>query len=114
MMSILQNTARRQLSIKCPEIRLVRSGAPPLSIKGPGTVFVDRAGQICFKFEVSPDQYKPLVKARLEHPRPVPESPKDEDYFELSAVSISGRVLRGRLLYPVVNSVTPDGIWDGP
>jgi hypothetical protein len=113
-MSILQDVARRLLSIECPEIRLVRSGAPPLSIKGPGTIFVDQAGQICFKFEVSPDQYMPFTKARLEHPRPVPDSPKDEDYFELTAASESGTVLRGHLLYPEVNNTAPEGIWDGP
>src|SRR5271166_2385978 len=113
-MSILQDIARRLLNIRCPEIRLVRSGAPQLSIKGLGTVFVDRAGQIRFEFEVSPDQYKPFTKARLEHPRPVPESPKDEDYFELTAASISGTVLRGQLLYPEVNNTAPEGFWDGP
>jgi hypothetical protein len=110
---ILQDIARQLLKVECAEISLVRSGEPALSIKGPGTIFVDQAGQICFAFDVSTEQFKPFTKSRLERPRPVPERPKDDDYFELEAVSDLGR-LRGRLLYPDIKNSTPDGFWDGP
>jgi hypothetical protein len=113
IVSILQDIALRLLKIECPEISLARSGAPALSIRGPGTISVDRAGQICFRFEIPPAQFEPFTKARLERPRPVPERPKDEDYFELEAVSDLGR-LRGRLLYLDVKNSTPEGFWDGP
>jgi hypothetical protein len=112
MMQILQDVAKRILGIKCPEISLGRSGEP--SISGEGTVFVDKLGQIYFRFDVYCEQYKPFVNARLEHPRPIAERPKDEDYYELKAKSVSGQVWRGRILYPEINNTTPEGLWEGP
>ena len=93
---------------------LERSAAPALSIKGPGIIWIDEAGQIVFEFKLAPDQYRPYAKTSLEHPRPVPEEPKDEDYFQLTAQACSGEILRGRLLYPEVQNDTAEGFWDGP
>jgi hypothetical protein len=104
---MFEDIAYRRLRIDCSEISLVRSGAPPLDIKGRGEIWVDQDGMICFKFSLSPEQYQPYTKATLEHPRPVPENPKDEDYFELTALTSSGETLRGRLLYPEVDSNAP-------
>lgn len=112
-MPLIQDIALRRLRIECREISLVRTGAPRLSIRGPGSIFVDESGQICFRFEIPPDQFEPFTKARLERPRPVPERPKDEDNFELEAVTDFG-CLRGRLLYPDIVNTTLGGLWDGP
>jgi hypothetical protein len=113
-MSILSDLAYRQLRIECTEVALQRSAAPSLSIKGPGTIWINDAGQIVFEFKLAPDEYRPYVKAQLENPRPVPTELKDEDYFELTAFSLSGEILRARLLYPEVQNDTPEGFWEGP
>jgi hypothetical protein len=72
-MSIFEEHVNRRLRIECSEISLVRSGAPRLSIKGPGTIWTDASGTICFEFSLSPEQYQPYVKTRLEQVRPVPD-----------------------------------------
>jgi len=93
---------------------LVRKGAPSLSVKGPGETTVDQAGQLQFGFAVPKEQYQPYVTARLAKPRPVPDDPKDEDYFELTAIAFSGEIFRGRLLHPEVSNLVPEGFWNGP
>jgi hypothetical protein len=85
-----------------------------LSIKGPGFIWIDDAGQIVFEFTVAPDQYQPYIKTQLQKPRPVPNQPKAEDYFELTAHAASSEALKARLLYPRVQNDTPEGVWDGP
>jgi hypothetical protein len=67
-----------------------------------------RCWEIVFEFKLAPDQYRPYVKAQLERPRPIPDEPKDEDYFELTALARSGEILRGRLLYPQVQNDTAE------
>jgi hypothetical protein len=114
MTSLLQAAAQRILKIECADIALDRSGEPPLSIHGPGTIFIDKQGQISFRFDVSSEQYKPFTKARFEHHRPPSAPPKDEDYYKLTATSASEQVWRGSLLYPEVNNLTPEGFWNGP
>src|ERR1700726_2865079 len=63
---------------------------------------------------VPKEQYQPYVTARLAKPRPVPDDPKDEDYFELTAIAFSGEIFRGRLLHPEVSNIVPEGFWNGP
>jgi hypothetical protein len=113
-MSILADVAHSRSRIECTEVSLRRSAAPPLSVTGPGAIWIDDAGQIVFEFKLAPDQYRPYVKVQLERPRPIPDEPKDEDYFELTALARSGEILRGRLLYPQVQNDTAEGFWDGP
>jgi hypothetical protein len=98
-MSILSDLAYRRLRIECREVELDRSAAPPLSIKGPGTIWIDDAGQIVFEFKLAHDQYRPYVKAQLENPRPVPTEPKDEDYFKLTALEANFSELNERFFF---------------
>jgi hypothetical protein len=114
IMSIFDDIANRRLRIECSEITLVRKGAPSLSVKGSGETTVDQAGQLQFRFAVPKEQYQPYVTARLAKPRPVPDDPKDEDYFELTAIAFSGEIFRGRLLHPEVSNIVPEGFWNGP
>lgn len=113
-MSILDQCVKRQLALECSEISLKRTGIPALSIKGPGTIWTDQCGVICFKFSASPEQYAPYMRTRLERPRPVPDSPTDEDYHDFVGTTVSGEKLSGRLLFPEVDNDSPDGLWTGP
>jgi hypothetical protein len=112
--SLLEAVAQRILKIQCTDIALDRSGEPPLRIHGPGTIVIDKKGQISFKFDVSSEQYEPFIKSRLQNPRPPSSPPKDEDYYKLTATSVSGQIWRGSLLYPEVENTTQNGLYSGP
>src|SRR5260221_4089971 len=112
--SLLQAAAQRILKIECTDIALDRGGEPLLSILGPGAIFIDKQGQISFRFDVSSEQYKPFKKARLEHPRLPPPPPKDKDYYKLTAKPSSGQIWRANLLEPEVNKLTRDSFRNSP
>jgi hypothetical protein len=114
MTLLLEAAAQRILKIECMDIALDRSGKPPLRIHGPGTIIIDKEGQISFRFDVSSEQYEPFTKSRLEHPRPPSMPPKDEDYYKLTATSASGQIRGGALLYPEVKSTKRKGFYNGP
>ena len=114
MTPILQEAARHTLRIRCPVITLERGGGPILKVGGQGEIFFNPSGRIAFKFDVPSEEYAPFVKSRLEHSRPPSSPPRDEDYFELAATTESGQTWRGKLLDPIVNNITPQGILKGP
>src|SRR5260221_8396652 len=101
--SLLQAAAQRILKIECTDIALDRGGEPLLSILGPGAIFIDKKGQIFFKFDVSSEQYKPFKKTRLWHPPLPPAPPKDKNYYKLTAKISSGQKWRGNPLEPEGN-----------
>ena len=49
MTLLLEAAAQRILKIECMDIALDRSGKPPLRIHGPGTIIIDKEGQISAK-----------------------------------------------------------------
>src|SRR5258708_16227034 len=106
-MSIFDDIGNRRLRIEWSEITLVRKGAPSLSVKGPGEPMVDQAGQLQFGFAVPKKQYQPYVTARLAKPRPVPDDPTDEDYFELTAIPSCRDTFPPPLLHPEISPSLP-------
>jgi hypothetical protein len=113
-MSILDQSVKRQLQLECSEILLERTGAPSLSIRGPGRIWTNQDGVVCFKFSASAEQYAPYVRKRLERPRPVPDNPADEDYHIFVGTTVSGEKITGRLLFPEVENDSPQALWTGP
>jgi hypothetical protein len=99
-MSILEDSARRQLRIECSEIRLTKGGPVPLAFNGPGTIWIDKDGQINFEFSLSVEENRAYDEAAIRQAHQTFDQPKEEDYFELSALSGSGEVFEGKLLYP--------------
>jgi hypothetical protein len=102
-MSILEDAAHRRLRIECSEISLTKGGPAPLSFKGPGTVWIDEGGQIHFEFSLHQEENRGYDMAVVRQAHQVPEEPRDEDYFALTALtalSCSGEVYQGRVLYP--------------
>jgi hypothetical protein len=98
-MSILEDTANRRLRMQCSEICLAKSGTDPITAKGAGTVWTDEAGQLRFECELSKADFVPYARAMERHVRQLPEEPGDDDYWQLTAVSTSGDIYQGRVLY---------------
>jgi hypothetical protein len=100
MMSILEDAARRQLRIECSEIRLTKGGAAPLAFKGPGIIWIDKDGQINFQFSLSDEENRTYDTSAIRQAYQAFDQPKEDDYFDISALSASGEVFQGKLLYP--------------
>jgi hypothetical protein len=98
--SILEDTACRRLRIECPEMSLTKIGENELGFGGPGAVWTNQIGEIQFEIRLAEEAAEIYRIAALRQQFDVHEDPKDTDYFALKAVSSSGEIYTGRILYP--------------
>jgi hypothetical protein len=99
-MSILEDSVRRQLRVECSEIGLTKRGTVPLAFKGPGIIWIDKDGQINFEFSLTQEENRTYDLAVARQAYQAFDEPKEDDYFNLTALCGSGEVFQGALLYP--------------
>ncbi|MDP3072291.1 MAG: hypothetical protein Q8N18_18515 [Opitutaceae bacterium] len=88
-MQDLEHVAEKQFRAECSRITLVREGAKPLHLEGPGSLSQDATGRLCFELRPDAKSHRALLDD-YNRGAAVGQIIPESDYFEITAHESGG------------------------